>query len=242
MKKLLGLIMFIGLLMTQVASASTLLTSDSSDKHHEHIGFVSGTGDLETVFNNKLKVTAVSPITGFGNTLFYDFNAHNNPDCHVYYFRKNAVLLLGSMLDFVLGVNGIELQLENMTDTPLIIHWNESAIQIGEESSMPLVDKLQYTDNGKPIKPGDTIIPAKSSTQVKIYSTTRIKTLDRGDPWAKKTWHNIPSPISDDGTTRIFVTVKVEENGVNNYYSYRSPCLDLPADYLAQSKVANAAK
>ncbi len=236
MKKLFGFIMFIGLLVAQAASASTLLTSDF--KHHEHIGFVDGTGEIETVFDNKLKITAVSLSTGYGNSMLYNLNVHNNPASHVYYFRKNAVLL---MYDFVLGVNGIGLRFENMTDSPLVIHWNESAIQIGEESSMPLVDKLQYTDNGKPIKPGDTVIPAKSSIQVKVYSTTRINGIDGVDLWAKKTWENITTPISDDGTTRIFVTVKVEENGANKYYSYRSPCLDLPTDYLAQCK-ANAAK
>ncbi len=233
MKKLFIFGLMAGLLVSSVVNASTLLTGKSHHDIYKNINFVSGTGEKEQLFENKLKVVAMEPMQSFAMGGFIRVMPHNDPNCHMYYYRAKGGMLFGfQTLDFVFGVEGLQVQLNNLTDKPMTIHWNESAIQIDETSSMPLIDHANFTKDGQPEIPPFTIIPPKSAVVAKVFSSANKTRWD-------KDWRNLPVPISDDGSTRVIITLKVENNGETKFYAFKSPCLDFPADYLATHKATS---
>ena len=234
MKKLLLLILMAGLLVSSAVSASTLLTGKSHQEIYKNIVYVDGTGEKEQSFEGILKVVAMEPMPSFGLSEFINVNPHENPDCHMYYFRAKGGMLFGfQTLNMVFGVDGIQIKIENLTDKPMTIHWDKSLIQIGGTISMPHVDKAKFDKDGWPETPPDTIIGPKSAVIAKLLSSVnKMK-------WSAHEWRHQPVPISDDGSTRIIVTLNVEHEGAEKEYSYTSPCLDFPTDYLAVHKASN---
>ncbi len=231
MRKILFFCLLIGLLFSSIASASTLLTGKSHHEVCKQINFVNGTGVMEKVFEDKLKVVAKNPIPSFAFSDFIGIQPHENPGFRVYYFRAKGGILFGNqILDMVFGVSGIQVQLDNLTDKPMIIRWDESLLEIGDTNSMPFVDKIKFTKDGQPEKPLRTIIPPKDSVTVKLYSSAN-KTRWEQD------WMDLPVPISDEGITRIKVKLKIETDGEFKYYAYESPRLDFPVDFVAANKV-----
>ena len=217
MKKLFLFILLIGLIASSVANAGTRLKGKSIYDAHKRIVF---TEPSEQTLDNKLKVTAISPITDFTSRLGIK---PSDPNCPVYYFRAQGL----THLDYVIGVNGISLRMENLTDNVLVVHWNESVVQIGNTSSMPFINGMKYIDAGKPSDTPNTVIPPKSFVNVDLYPATNVQ-YQLGE------WKIMIAPLNTSGTTQASVTMKVEENNESKYYSYKTPCMNFPADFLAQ--------
>jgi len=244
MKKLFICFLMLGLLFSSMANAATKLKGKTQNEIYQHIAFVDGTGEKEHVLGNVIKVTTLAPIGGYSALL--GIEPYYHPEKRVYYFRAKNFFMT---VDHVFGVKGIELQLENLTDNAIVIDWNNSTIQIGESDgidgiivnnsllkfglakSIPLVDNPYFTDEGQPIGSNDTIIPPKATIKVNLYSSQNRVRLDRNSKWVE-----CIVPMSDEGTTKATITMKIAENGVGHDYTFNTPCFDFPADYVAANK------
>ncbi len=224
MKKLFVLVLLIGVLFPTIASAATRLKLKSPSEAYEHIDFVEGTGEIEQSIENKIRVVPLDLIRGHIDR--YDLNL-SDPTVHMYYVRTVGIGI--RPVPHILGVKGIKLMMENLTDNILVIRWNESQIQLGKFGSIPFIKGMSFNDAGNRDKTPNTIIPPKSSVQVEIYPASNVQRVYR-------VLGNQIEPISDDGTTRIIVNMMVEEDGKKNNYFYMTPCIDLHADFVAKYK------
>ena len=209
------------LLSSGIADAGVRLKGKSIYDVHKYITCTNGTN--EQTMGDKIKITTVSPITGI------DFSGKigvkpSDPKSDMYYFRVSGI----GHADNVYGIKGVTLKLENLTDNVLIIHWNESAIQIGNTSSVPFINGMKYISAGKPSETPNTIIPPKTFANVDVYPAVNVKYDSMLD------WHIFIEPIHTDGSTQAVVTMKVEEDGAAKYYSYKSPYMNFPETFLAQ--------
>ena len=222
MRKFFVFALMVCLLITSVANAGTKLKGKGLYDADKKIGFVAGTGELMQILGEKLKIASVVPITDYGV-------GHGikpaDPNSHMYYFRTSGI----TRFNYAFGVKGLALRMENLTDNVLVIHWNESVIQIGNSSSMPFINGMKYIDAGKPADTPNTIIPPKSFVNVDVYPATNVD-------YGNGSWNIIFEPISDEGTTQATITMKIEEDGTSKYYSYKTPCLDFPDEFLAEHK------
>ncbi len=222
MRKWFIFVLMLCLLITSVASAGTILKGKGLYEADKQIGFVSGTGEVVQVLGEKLKIASAVPITHCGTG--YGLKPAD-PNSHMYYFRSAGI----TRFNYAYGVEGLSLRMENLTDNVLVIHWNESVIQIGNTSGMPFINGMKYIDAGKPSDTPNTIIPPKTFVNVDVYPAVHVK-YDRGS------WDITFEPIRDDGTTQATITMKVEEDGASKYYTYKTPCMDFPAAFLAEHK------
>lgn len=222
MRKLFIFTLMVCLLITSVASAGTKLKGKGLYEADKQIGFVPGTGEVVQILGEKLKIASAVPITGYGTG--YGLKPAD-PNSHMYYFRTPGI----TRFNYAFGVKGLALRVENLTDNVLVVHWNESVIQIGNSSGMPFINGMKYIDAGKPADTPNTIIPPKSFINVDVYPATNVR-YDSGS------WGITFEPISDEGITQVAITMKVEEDGASKYYSYKTPCLDFPATFVAEHK------
>ncbi len=222
MKKLFVFVLLLGLMISSLVNASTRLKCKEIEKPELKIDFVDGTGEKVKIFDSKLKVEAVVPKVQ--TDLLLDVKVHKNPDVNVYYYREDFFI---AAFDSVFGVPGIVLKLDNLTENDMTVRWSESEIKIGEICSMPRINRRGITVDGKPVIPSDTTIPPKSSVEVTIYSSSKIH-------YFQGQWVNGLVPISDDGSTRVTVTMKIDMGGEVKDYVFESPCVDLPADFVSE--------
>lgn len=225
MKKLFVFVLLLGLLVSSAVSAGTRLKGKMIEKEANRIDFVTGTGEKEQVLENKIKVTALDLIKD--QTGQHGIKP-SDPAIHVYYYKIQSNGFLTT--DHVFGVKGIKLKIENLTDNVLIFRWNESLIQIGETGGMPFIKGMLFSDAGNPDETPNTIIPPKASVRIELYPAVSVKRISG-------VWENQIVPISDEGTTRVTVTMRVEEEGENNSCSYTTPCINFPAGFVTENKV-----
>ncbi len=230
MKKTIAMSLLIALLFALPADAGIRLRGKSIYDVHKNISFVNR-DEVEHVFDEKLKVSAISPVTGisFSGSLGVK---PSSPECNVYYFRVSGI----GHADNVYGVKGLTLKFENLSDNVLVVHWNESAIQLGSVSGLPFINGMKYISAGKPSETPNTIIPPKASVNVDVYPSTTVK-YD-----SLHGWHNLIEPISTSGTTHAILTMKIEDNGSSKYYSYKSPCMNFPDSFIKQYKYEKSSK
>ena len=223
MKKTFLFFLLTCLVFSQIAYAGVCLKGKGIYEAHKNITFVNGPTDQ--ILDNKLKVTAQTPITG--HTFSGDLKIKPaDPACDVYYFRVSGI----GHADNVFGVKGVSLKLENLTDKVLVIRWNESVIQIGNTSGMPFLSGMKYIEAGKPASLPNTIIPPKTFVTMDVYPATKVQ---YSRSWG---WGVLVEPINTQGTSQIIITMKVEEDGANKYYSFKTPCLNFPDTFLTQYK------
>ncbi len=224
MKKLYIFVLVLGLMVSSIASAGTRLNGKKIDTAAAQIDFVAGTGEKEQLLANKIKVTALD--LRKNHSVKKEIKPAD-PASHMYYFRTRGNGI--TSVDHVFGVTGLKVRLENVTDNVLVVHWNESLFQIGETSSMPYIRGMFLTDAGNPVETPNTIIPPKASVLVELYPAANVKRVN-------KVLGIQNEPISDTGTTKITILLKVEENGSVSECSYVSPCIDFPSDFVAANK------
>ena len=224
MKKLIVLLLLIIFTFCSIANAGTRLRGKGIYNVHNKIAFVTA-DPVEQIFDNKIKVTMQRPITGISFSGEIGIKPAE-PTCNVYYFRVSGI----GHADNVFGVKGLAMQLENLTDNVLVIHWKDSVIQIGNNGGMPFINGMKYIDAGKPSETPNTVLPPKASLNIEIYPATKVKYYSS---WG---WHILVEPISSDGSTQATVTMKIEENGASKYYSFKSPQMDFPTAFLAEYK------
>jgi len=224
MKKLFVLVLLLGLLFSSITNAATRLKLKSPAEAYEHINFVMGTGQSEQILGNTIRIVPLDLVRGHIDR--YDLNL-SNPDVRMYYVRTVGIGI--RPVPHILGVKGIKLEMENLTENVLKVHWNESLIQIGKFGNMPFIKGMGFADAGKPDKTPDTIIQPKASVQVELYPSANVQRVYR-------VLGNQIEPISNDGTTRIMLNMKIEENGASNQYFYMTPCIDVPADFVELHK------
>ena len=223
MKKTILFLLLISLLFSQVANAGVRLKGKGIYEAHKNITFIDGPADQ--IIDNKLKVTALNPITG--HTFSGDLKIKpDDPGCDVYYFRVSGI----GHADNVFGVKGVSLKLENLTDNVLVIRWNESVIQMGNTSGMPFLSGMKYIEAGKPASLPNTIIPPKTFVTTDVYPAAKVQ---YSKSWG---WGVLVEPINTGGTSQIILTMKVEEDGASKYYSFKAPHMDFPDAFLAQYK------
>ena len=223
MKKILLLIMVTCFLLCSVANAGVRLRGKGIYDVHKNISFVNG--PAEQILDNKLKITALFPITG--HTYSGELGIKpDNPNSDVYYFRVSGI----GHADNVFGVKGVSLKLENLTDNVLVIHWKDSVIQMGNTSGMPFLPGMKFIDAGKPAETPNTVIPPRTFVTTDLYPAAKVK---YSNSWG---WNILVEPISITGTSQFLVAMKVEENGASKYYSFKTPCMNFPAAFLAQYK------
>lgn len=231
MKKLIAFVLLMSCLVSFPVSAATRLKGKSADELVKFIGFVDGTGEKTQIISNKLKVTALELMCDWDEEYTLGIRPRVDPNCHVYYYKTRGGLLLANMsFDDIYGVKGLKIRLENISENAMSINWNESAIQIGNSSSVPFIDHQYINNEGKRAKTSDTVIAPNSAVEVKVISSANLKNegVDR--------IINPIVPISDDGSSRVNITMKVMEDGAEKYYSYQSPCIDFPAAFLAEHR------
>ena len=224
MRKLLILVLLSVIFLSNFASAATRLKLKSSADAYNHIGFVPGTGTEIQIFDNKIKVVPLELIKGHIDR--YDLDM-SDPSVQIYYFRTVGIGI--RPVPHILGVKGIKVRLENLTKHEMKIHWNESIVQVGKFGSMPFIKGMSFNDAANPSKVPDTILPPNSSSEIELYPSANVKRVYR-------VMGNQIEPISNDGTTRIIVNMKVEDNGAKSSYFYVTPCIDFPADFIAAHK------
>lgn len=224
MRKLFILFLLYAIFLSNFASAATRLKIKSSADAYDHIGFVAGTGTEIQIFDNKIKVIPLELIKGHRDR--YDLDL-SDPSVKVYYFRTVGIGI--RPVPHILGVKGIKVKLENLTNNELRIHWSESIVQVGKFGSMPFIKGMNFADAANPSKVPDTILPPKASNEIELYPSANVQRVYR-------VMDNQIEPISNDGTTKIVVNMKVEENGAKKSYFYVTPCIDFPADFIATYK------
>lgn len=224
MKRLFAFILLVTLITTSIANAGIRLRGKSIYDVHNNITIVNQDANEQT-FDDKIKVSTSSLITGI------DYSGKigvrpSDPNSDMYYFRVSGI----GHADNVYGVRGVSLRLENLTDNVMVVHWSESAIQIGNTSGMPFINGMKYISAGKPSETPNTIIPPKSFVMVDVYPAVNVKYDSMLD------WHIFIEPIRASGSTQAIVTMKVEENSATKYYSYKSPFMNFPDAFLKQYK------
>ena len=120
---------------------------------------------------------------------------------------------------YVLGVEGIALQLKNLSGEPLTIDWSESRFQLGSYFGLPFMNGMKYIDAGNPEKIPQTTLQPGEAVEVHLW---------RGDPYIDFDWTNGYAKVKADGSLRALVSMKVLLPERVAYYTFKTPSIVLP--------------
>ena len=169
----------------------------STYKNFAHKLEVVSSWDDILVANHKLKN---APETGISDNVFWYRSGKNKEP-------------------YVLGVEGLVLQLKNLTTDPMTIDWSESRFQLGSYFGLPFLNGMKFIDAGNPEKIPATIIQPGESVEVHLW---------RGDPYIDFEWANGYAKVKADASLRALVSMKVSVDGRVAYYTFKTPPIVLP--------------
>ena len=126
----------------------------------------------------------------------------------------------------VLGVEGIVLLLENLSDNVIVIKWSESSLQLGAYDGVPFFGGMKYADAGKPNLLADTILPPHYEKRITLYLGN--PRFVKGGAFNSAYWQDGYAVVREDKSLRGLLCMKIESNNVSKYYTFRTPRIELP--------------
>lgn len=210
MKKYL-LFIILSMLICNVASAVKLSGKNVDDLVKKVV--YDSSEQLSEDFEHKLRVTANQLY--ICNRKEYNIREKNLSDNIFYYKSRSGAIT-------VLGITGIELLLENLTDDTMVIDWSESLLQLGNYSGIPFFSGMKYIDAANPEKTPKTIIPPHFTHKIALLHGNPIFREVHGE------WQNGYAPIKVDRSLYALVSIKTVINDNTKYYTYKTPHIILP--------------
>ena len=202
-----------GKCLHNISSNAERIKGSGSDKLYLSTCYEPGF-NATTICANGLKVNFYGLIVC--NTM--DYSAENNPNC--YWFKAGV---LG--IPYIIGVQGVQLELTNTTDEVMVIKWSESSFSLGTFTGMPFLDGMKYTDANNPSATPDTVIPPNKSVYKTIY-ISYVKYTNDG-------WFQGYTHVRADKSLKADVYMKVlDSTGKSNYCSAGSPKIILPQNAI----------
>lgn len=147
-----------------------------------------------------------------------------------YYYKKG----MGGT-PCVLGVRGIDLNLENLSEDVIVIKWNESIIQLGDYNGLPFFVGMKYKDAGKPDKLVNTILLPFSKLNLPIFLAN--VEWRNGNSFNSSGWKDGYAPVKEDKSLQGLLCMKIEVNGESKYYIFRTPHIEYPDQLVARYRV-----
>ena len=164
-------------------------------------------------FDNRLEVVCSWDDIQTANHQLTNVDEEDIPQ-NVFWYRNSA-----NKKPYVLGVEGIVLQLRNLGREPITIEWSESRFQLGSYFGLPFMNGMKFIDAGNPEKIPQTVIQPEEVVKVHLW---------RGDPYIDFDWTNGYAKVKVDGSLRALVSMKVIEAGKVFYYTFKTPLIVLP--------------
>lgn len=199
------------------------LKGDGVKNVHRYMQYVDGDNFSET-FDNILKVSTNS----FYPYAAPEFNLDIDEKYTDLYFYKKGI----GGTTVVLGVKGVNLELENLTNDVIVIKWGESLIQLGEYSGLPFLVGMKYIDAGKANLLENTIIPPFTKRNIPVFLSN--VEFQKGDTFNSSDWKDGYAPLRDNRPLEGLVCLRVEVNNQNKYYTFKLPRIELPFYVVAQ--------
>lgn len=112
------------------------------------------------------------------------------------------------------AVIGVGIKIHNTSNNTMVIKWNQSSFRIGSSKGLPFLEGMKYINAGNPSAIPDTILAPGEARVIYLYSS---------DVKFDKEWKPYYAHLSDKWDTNSGVYLKIECNGVSNYYAATSP-------------------
>lgn len=199
------------------------LKGDGVKDVHRYVTYVSYEPWEET-FEGVLKISSHSLY--LDSIPEYDFDAdkygHN-----MYYYKRGM-----EGTPFIIGVTGIGLEIENLTNDVLVIKWSDSIIQLGNYDGVPFFSGMKYSEAGNPSLLVNTVIPPLM-TKSKGLALGNPKYI-KGGTFHSAQWQDGYAYVRADGSLQGIICLKVERNNQEKYYTFKTPHIILPADIVSK--------
>lgn len=217
MKKLFCAALVLLLVFINIDAEAMRLKGDGIKEVHRYMHYIDGDSHSE-IYDNILKVSTYSFYPYAAPEYNLDIDEKNT---NLYFYKKG----IGGT-PVVLGVKGINLELENLTNDVIVIKWNDSLVQLGEYSGLPFFDGMKYIDAGRASMLQNTVIPPLAKKEISVFLAN--VEYQKGDAFNSSGWKDGYAPLMDYKPLDGLLCLRVEVNNQDKYYTFKLPRIELP--------------